>query len=572
MDSGRSTALLLLIILLPIGCAREAPRRPPAPADRVFLNGAVHTLDPDRPRASAVAVRAGEIVFVGMDDGARAHLGPETRVMDLGGRMLLPGFHDAHAHLISGAFLELHCNLTGAVEIDDLRARLMRCAQAAGWGEDRWILGGGWDLLAFPDGRPDSAMLDAIVPDRPVYLHSAFGHSAWVNSRALRLAGIDAGTPDPPAGRIERDPATGEPIGVLRDAAMRIVERAIPEHPLEERVRWLRAGIALAHRLGITSLVEPGLDETLIEPYAELSRRGELDLRVLASLSPRAWHPGALDEDVHDLLAARERFRGPNLNVDSVKVYMDGVIETGSGVLLKPYAGRGSFTGEPFHTQEEIDALVRRFDGQGLQVHVHAVGDRAVRMALDAFEGARDSNGRGDNRHHIVHLQLVHPDDAPRFAELGVIANVQALWAYPDPWARDLALPLLGEDRYRRMYPLASILGAGGILVGGSDWFVSSLNPLDAIEVAVRRQDPESTGGEVLNASERVELDAILKAYTLNGAHLMRQEDRVGSIEVGKRADLIVLDRDLFAVPPHEINRSRVVLTLFDGEEVYAAD
>jgi predicted amidohydrolase YtcJ len=560
---------LIVTAIVALGSGCDGP--PVAPADRVFLSGAVYTLDEGRPWARAVAIRDGEIVYVGDDAAAREHVGEGTVVSDLAGGMLLPGFHDSHCHLYSGAFLEATCNLTGLADEGDMRVRLEECARSPARGSQGWLLGGGWDLLTFPDGGPDKALLDAVVPGRPVYLHSVFGHSAWVSSEALRRAGIDADTPDPSQGRIERDPVTGEPSGVLRDAAMTLVERVIPEASLEERVAWLRGGIERAHGFGITSLIEPGADASMLEPYVALSRRGELTLRVLVSLSPRAWHPGALGPEVFDLVARRQEFRGPNLAVDSVKLYMDGVVETGSGALLEPYAGRGDFRGHPFHSQEQVDEFVRRFDAEGIQVHVHAVGDRGVRMALDAFEGARRTNGETGARHHIVHLQVIDPADIPRFAALGVIANFQALWAWPDPWAMELGVAALGEERGRRQYAIGSVVRAGGTLVAGSDWFVSSLDPLDAIEVAVRRQDPDRVGGPVLNAAERVDLATILRAYTLGGAYLMGQEDVVGSIEVGKRADLVVVDRNLFEIPPEQINEARVLATLSDGREVFTA-
>lgn len=542
------------------------------PADRVFMNGSVYTVDPERPWARAVAIRGGDIVYVGDDAGAREHAGPGTKVTDLDGKMLLPGFHDSHSHLLAGGWQETHCNLTGLFTVTEVRLKLEACAASRGADAEEWVLGGGWDLLAFPDGSPDKSLLDEIFPDTPVYLTSVDGHSGWANSVALQLAGITRETEDPPQGAIVRQSGTGEPTGALREAAMTLVERVVPKDPLDARMASLRAGIALAHRFGITSLIEPGLDEFHMEPYVALSRDGSLNMRILASLSPLGWNPGAFDATVHELLAGRERFRGPNLDVDSVKIYVDGVIETKTGVLLDPYVGEGEYRGIPFYTQEEMNEFVRRFDREGLQVHVHAIGEGAVRMALDAFEAAREANGRTDNRHHIVHLQLIHPDDRPRFAALEVIANFQALWAYPDPWVIDLALPLVGEERLAWMYPIGSVHRAGGMIAGGSDWPVSSLNPLEAIEVAVRRQDPNTVEGPILTPEERVDLATMIAAYTINGAFLMRQEDVVGSIEAGKRADLIVLDRNLFETPPTEINEARVLLTLFDGEEVFRED
>jgi len=276
------------------------------------------------------------------------------------------------------------------------------------------------------------------------------------------------------------------------------------------------------------------------------------------------------------MIADREMYRGPNLSPDSVKVYIDGVIETGTALLVDPYTDEDFDRSRPaFYSQDELNEHFERIDAAGLQIHVHAIGDQAVRMALDAFEAARKANGRTDNRHHIVHLQLIHPDDVDRFAELDVTATFQALWAWPDHWIMELNLPVVGPERVERMYPIASVQRSGGRIAGGSDWSVSSLDPLQAIEVAIRRQDPDASSAAdlpVLNADERVDLSAMIEAYTINGAYLMRQEQIVGSIEVGKRADLTVLDRNLFEIAAEEINEAVVELTLLDGEVVYQAD
>ena len=559
-------SLLIGFLLISAACSGRGP------ADRVFLGGAVYTVDAERSWAEAVAIRDGAIVYVGDDAGAEAQIGPATTVTRLEGRMLLPGFNDSHCHLSAGGFLHLNCNLTGLADLGEITERLSNCAESPDAGEGAWVLGGGWENLAFPDINPHRSILDDIFPDRPVYLNSIDGHSAWVNSEALRRAGIDRDTPDPPQGIIERDPQTGEPSGTVRDAAITLIEKVIPAPSVEERSRWIEAGMRIAHRYGITSVIEPGVSGTMLEPYAALDRAGRLQLRVLASLSPIGWHPGALDDSIDELLAGRERFRTPHLDVDSVKLYIDGVIEHGTGVLLEPYMGRGDDRGEPFHSQERLDDIVTRLDGDGLQVHVHAIGDRAVRMALDAFAAARETNGPKETRHHIVHLQLIHPDDAGRFGELGVAATFQALWAWPEPWVTELAVPMIGEERAERMYPIGSVHRTGGRIVGGSDWFVSSLNPLEAIEVAVRRQDPDAPEGPALDANERVDLATMLAAYTIEGAWLKKQDEQTGSIEVGKRADLIVLDRNLFEIPAAEINEARVVLTLFDGETVFESE
>jgi len=277
-----------------------------------------------------------------------------------------------------------------------------------------------------------------------------------------------------------------------------------------------------------------------------------------------------VDDGVYDMAAGRDAFRGKYVSADAVKIFMDGVIETKTSNMLEPYSDDLS-NFDNFYTQEAANSIYQKLDAMGVQIHTHAIGDGAIRTALNAYEYALQQNGPNDNRHVITHLQLIDPADIPRFAELNVAANFQSLWAFPDQYI-DLAVSVVGQDRVDHFYPIGSIAQSGAVLTGGSDWNVSSLNPLDAIEVAVRRQDPWSSGGRVHYESERVDLATILDAYTRNGAWLMRLEDQTGSIEPGKRADLIVLDRNLFEIPPEEINEAKVLLTLMDGRAVYQAE
>ena len=558
-------ALLAAILGQAAACGGEPP------ADRVFLNGAVYTVDSRRSRAEAVAVRDGRIVRVGSNDDVRGLVGSRTEVTELAGAMLLPGFHDSHIHILIGVATADDCDLLRLESQEAVQARLRECQSLPGYGPERWVLGGGWSEWLWPDANPGKEVLDALFPDRPVYLESSFGHAAWVNSRALALAGVDRRTKDPPDGVIERDAATREPSGTLRDAAMLLVKEELPQQTLEQRLGSVRAGIDLAHSVGITAVIEPGLDAELIAPVVALADAGELSLRVRASLSPIAWQPGTFGDDVFAFLEGRERWRRPNLDVDSVKIYMDGVIEYGTGALLEPYAKAGFDLGPRFYTQEQVNRYFTRFDAMGLQVHVHATGDAGIRMALDGFEAMREANGMSDNRHHIVHLQLIDEADRPRFAGLGITATFQPLWAYPDPAALELDIPMLGEKRTHEMYPIGSLARSGARIAAGSDYFVTDLNPLHAIEVAVTRQDPYTNAGPTLNADERVDLDTMIAAYTIQGAWLMGLEKQQGSIEVGKRADFVALDRDLFAGPASAINEAKVLLTVFDGRTVYAA-
>lgn len=552
-----------------VACGAAEEEVVPVAADRVFVNGAIYTVDMQRSWSEAVAISDGRIVYVG--DDASAWIGDETEVTDLEGQMMLPGFHDSHIHILIGIADDSECDLLRIETEFEVVVRLKECTAIAGAGEDGWLIGGGWYEHLWPEANPRKGILDALYPDRPVYLTSTFGHSAWVNSKALEIAGIDVDTLDPAAGRIERDLETGEPSGTLRDAAMLLVKDKLPPWSVEQQMSRIRAAVDLAHSVGITAVIEPGLDDELMLPIVNLSDNGEMDLRVLASMSPINWQPGKFDDGVFDYLATREQWRRPNIGVDSVKIYMDGVIEYGTSPLLEPYEDEDYGDGNEwfFYDQDVVDDYFKRFDAMGLQIHVHAIGDAAIRRALNGFEAMREANGPSDNRHQIVHLQLIHPDDRPRFGELGVAAVFQSLWAYPDPAALDLDIPMLGEARTWQMYPIRSVHDAGGRIVGGSDYWVTDLNPLWAIETAITRQDPLTDDGLILNADEAVDLETMIAAYTINGAYQMRLENEQGSIEVGKRADLIVLDRNLFESPVSEISDAKVTMTIFDGRTVY---
>lgn len=565
--NGRLRTILYGAVLATV--LQSCSRPPSTGADKVFVGGNVYTADESRSWAEAVAISGGEILFVGSDSGAGAYIGATTDVVDLDGKMLMPGFHDGHAHVRYGGSMAWRCSLQNEQDLPKLRGLLAECARSGEYGRDDWVLGGGWPLAAFPDGNPHKAMLDEIFDGRPAFFVDAFGHNAWASSRAMEIAGIDSKTPDPPQGVIVRDPETGEPTGTLRDAAMRLIEGFIPEATEEERYEGLLEGLRQANAFGITAFVEPGVSEGNVSLYATADRRGDLTARVLVSLSPIDETPDQFGPEIFDLLSRRHEYRGSFLNVDSVKVYVDGVIETRTSTMLKPYLDGSNFS--PFYNQDKLNTLYEKLDRMGLQIHTHAIGDGAIRIALDAYEHTVSANGPNDNRHQIVHLQLIDEEDIPRFAKLNVAANFQCMWCYPDVYV-DLAVDIVGAERVQKFYPVRSMKNTGALLVGGSDWDVSSLNPLDAIETAVRRQDPYEKSGPTLGEDQEIDLTTALDMYTRNAAHVMRLENQTGSIEVGKRADLIVIDRNLFDIPVTEINEARVLLTIMDGKTVYRED
>jgi len=556
--------LSLVIVLAAVLAASCGGGRPAERADLVLTNGVVYTMDAAQPWATAVAVAKGKVLYVGDDRGALRLRDGSTVVADLGGKMVLPAFQDSHIHLVTGGIELGLCNLNGLRTKEEIFERI-RAFAAANPGAP-WVTGGGWDLPVFPQANPLKEDLDALVPDRPAALSSADGHSAWVNSRALKLAGVTKDTADPAGGRIERDPKTGEPTGTLRESAAGLVEKLIPELGPEDYLKGLKTGLELANRLGIASIIEASAGPKILDAYAALDRSGELSVRVLASLHVDTDKGTA---EVERLVKLRDAYRGARLKSTAAKIFADGVIEPHTAALLKPYLDRPGDRGTPLLEPEAFDALAVALDAAGFQIHVHAIGDRAIRMSLDAFEAAGRANGFRDLRHHIAHLELIDPADIPRFKALGVTANFQPLWAYADPYITELTLPILGPGRSRWLYPIGSVARTGAVIAGGSDWSVSSMNPLEAIQVAMTRRGPDDPPGDAWIPEERVDLETMLRAYTTNGAWLSHDEKSRGSLEPGKAADIVVLDRNLFKIPASEIGRVKVLLTLLDGRPVF---
>jgi predicted amidohydrolase YtcJ len=545
-------------------------------ADLVFTGGPVFTANTVRSRASAVAVRAGRIVAVGGDD-VRELVGPSTELVDLRGRMLIPGFQDAHVHPVWGGLDMLRCDLS---ELGTAAEYLEAIAgYVADHASDEWILGGGWQMSAFPGGTPTAAALDAVTGERPAFFPNRDGHGAWVNSAALRLAGIDRETPDPADGRIERD-ADGTPSGTLHEGAMALVNRLLPEEPLERLTDALLLGQRYLHSFGITAW-----QDAIVGSYGDAGDPGPAYLRAAADGTLTARVVGAIWwdrtqglEQIPSILERRDRYRAGRFAATSVKVMQDGVAENFTAAMLEPYCdGHGHFTdnsGISFVDPAVLAEAVPILDAEGFQVHFHAIGDRAVRECLDAVERAIALNGRSDNRHHIAHIQVVHPEDVPRFRELGVAANMQSLWATYEPQMVELTLPFLGEPRSAWQYPFGDLLRAGAVLAAGSDWSVSTPDPMAAIHTAVNRTAaPGHEEGEydAFLPEQAIDLATSLTAYTAGSAWVNHLDDVTGTIEVGKLADLVVLDRDPFAGPAEEIGATHALQTFVEGERVFAA-
>jgi predicted amidohydrolase YtcJ len=536
-------------------------------ADLVLTGADVYTVDAARRWARAVAIRGDRIVAVGTDDEVRDLIGPSTVHRHLPGRMVVPGFQDAHIHAAFGGRNLLSLNLDELSTKQDYLDAI--AAHATRHPELPWITGGGWYNAVFGEAGPRREDLDAVVPDRPVFLMNTDVHGAWVNSRALEAGAISAGTPDPWDGYFVRD-ADGSPTGMLHEGtAYAFAANVVPPTDAAAwRASILRAQAEL-HAFGVTGWQDAWVEPDLLAAYRSLNDEGKLTARVVASL----WwdrHRGL--EQVEELVALRDRGANDRVDARTVKIMLDGCPENGTAAVLRPFAGHlGGVhgTGIAFVDAVMLAEAVTRLDALGFQVHMHALGDRALRIALDAVEAAQATNGRRDARHHIAHLQVTDPADIPRLRELGVVANMQPYWAQLDPAMTELALPALGEERLFRLYPIGSIARTGAVLAFGSDWPVSTPNPLLEIEVAVTRVSTTARGGEPFAPEERIPLPAAISAFT-RGAAYVNRDDEAGTIAPGMRADLAVLDRNLFEGGP--VGDAQVELTIASGAVVHEAD
>ncbi|GAA1090592.1 amidohydrolase [Nocardiopsis composta] len=526
------------------------------------------------PRPADVAIRAGRIMAVGAAGGLSELAGRRTVRIDARGAAVLPGFHDAHVHPLAGGVALLGCDLSGVHSLEGYRELIAEHAARSG---GPCVAGSGWFGDAFPGGLPDRRLLDELVPDRPAVFSSHDAHGVWVNSRALELAGIDRGSPDPPAGRIVRD-GDGEPTGVLLDGAAEPVAALLPAHDPEQLGRAMRAAQDHLFSLGVTSWHDAIVGEYLTLPdclpaYLREIASGSLRARVTGSLW---WRPEWTAADLPGLLETRARARAAGLALDSVKIMQDGICENHTAAMIGPYLGGGAQgRGESVIEPGALNEIVAAIDAAGLSVHFHGVGDRAVRECLDAVDRARRRNGPG-RPHQIAHLDVVDPADLPRFAELGVVANIQPLWARADREIVERKLPLLGPERARRHFPFGSLAAAGAALVMGSDWPVTSPDPLWALHTACTRTapsaDPHAGNPESrvpMQPAERLPVAAAVRAYTLGAAEASGIAGEVGRVAAGHRADLVVLSGPIEG--PGSFDRLRVEQTLVAGEPVHSA-
>lgn len=525
----------------------------------------------------AVVVTGDRITAVVPESEASAHLDEATRVVDLAGALLSPGFQDAHVHPVSAGVELLMCNLTEATDAADAVARVKAYADANP--DEAWIQGGGWSMDHFPGGAPARTLLDEVVPDRPVVLMSRDHHSTWANTAAISAAGIDATTPDPADGRIERE-ADGTPAGTFHEGASDLFSHVRPAIDADLAYAGLLRAQDELIALGITGWQDAWVGTGLggVQDVASVYRRALLDGTLRAHVVGAQWweRAGGL-EQVEEMTARRAEFAALDhgrFTLGTTKIMVDGVAENQTAAMLTPYRDvHGHDTtnsGLSFIDPEQLRVIVTHLDGAGFQVHFHALGDRAVREALDAVEAARGANGPTDGRHHLAHLQVVEEAETARFAELDAVANIQALWATHEDQIDELTLPFLQDGAEARQYPFGDLVRNGARLAAGSDWPVSSADPMDAIHIAVTRVAPGRDDEPLGGAHQCLDLATAMAAYTSGTAWVNHRDHDTGHVCEGYLANLVVLDPDPFSLPADEIHRSTVQSTWIDGELVYS--
>ncbi len=564
-----------LMSLIGCTCAAFAAETPAPPADVIVTNAHIYTMNAANKWADAVAIRGEEILAVGDRKQIEAYRGTSTKVIDARQRLVLPGFTDSHIHFLEGSLSLLSLRLEDAKTLEEIQHRLRE--YAAAHPNAPWILGRGWSYPIFaPSGLPDKKYLDEIVPDRPVYLEGFDGHTWWANSKALQLAGITRQKPNPPGGVIVRDPKTGEATGAIKeDPADDLFERVIPSPSREEKLRAIREGMREANRVGLvrvhsaSNLPNSISDLQNADLYKELRRDGELTVRLYLAYYEQP--PSLTNEQITTIEDARRRYHDEWISAGAVKFFLDGVIESHTAAMLEPYSDDpkqiGALQWEPVAYKQAVAEL----DKRGIQIFTHAIGDKAVRLALDAYENAAATNHTKDARHRIEHIETVSAQDIDRFGKLGVIASMQPLHSYPDEdtlgiWARNV-----GPERAKRAWAWRSIETKGGALAFGSDWPVVTLNPWPGVQTALTRQTADGKPEYGFVPQQRLSLEDALRAYTLGAAFAGHREKTEGSIEAGKLADLIILDRNLFRIEPDEIGKTKVLLTIVGGKVVYEA-
>ena len=542
-------------------------------ADVVYINGFIYTVNPAQATAEALAVRDGLIAFVGDDQEIQALVSDQTRIVDLEGRMLMPGIHDMHVHpKEAGEKHHFQCGFPFTFTIDEIVAKLTDCAARAPRGE--WIRGGQWAMeLMASDTVPHKKILDAITREHPVYLGDSTVHGAWLNSMALDALGIDQDTPDPPGGVIVREPGGKEPTGILIDNAAYDVLKKLPAYSDAQTETALAWAMGEMNKVGVTAIKDAMADSYALGAYRGLDQSGRLTMKVSASIPWRMAWTDVREKELENV-ALRADYATKNVGTDFIKIMLDGIPPTRTAAMLKPYlpdAKHGdNFLGKLIHSPEQLTEDMIYLDSQGLTVKIHATGDRAVRVALDAIEAARTTNGASGLMHEISHAELIHPEDIPRFKQLNVTAEFSPILWYPSPLVQVMAR-VIGEERANRFWPIKSLQEAGARLIYGSDWpsVVPDPNPWPGVEAMVTRRDPYGIAAGALWPEQAIDLAAAIRIFTINGAVAAKRADKTGSLEIGKSADFIILDQNIFQIPVEDISETRVLSTVVSGKEVY---
>ena len=570
-QAGRWRAAALVGFLFAQGCATKPPAS--ALADVVYFNGAIYTVDATRPWANAMAVRDGKIMTVGSDDQVNQVAGADAERVDLGGRMVMPGIHDMHIHPIEGGVKDVfECAFPSSSTLDEILSRVEECV--AERPEGTWIVGGQWPTALLDSGDPPNRhMLDAITSHHPVWLMDWAVHNAWVNSAALDRLGIDRDTPDPAGGKIVRDQDTGAATGILLDNAAYEAQRQLPPYSPEQYARAAEYSVNALLSYGVTSFKDAITTPEYLNAYHALDADGRLGARAHACLSWKSAWSRSHEEELK-ALDRRDDVRSESLYPDCVKIMLDGIPVAYTSALLEPYESSSQFgddhRGELMFSPADLAADVSQLDAQGLTIKIHATGDRSARVALDAFGAARRANDNAATMHELSHAQLIHPDDVPRFAELNVAAEMCPILWYPGPSdaARESAM---GVDRARRLWPTKTLMQAGALVFYGSDWpaVVPNPSPWPGIEAMVSRRNPYGNYPGTHGPEQAISLDEALRVFTLNGAVASRVDELTGSLQPGKFADFIVLDRNLFQVPIDDVGDTRVLKTVVGGKPVF---
>lgn len=536
-------------------------------ADTIIINGTVLSMEPVAAVAEAIAIRNGRILAVGSNVEIRALANARTTIIDAKGRLVLPGFQDTHIHLQDSGyhygFNAVLDECRSTAELQDTLAGFARTSQSP------WVRGVGWYTGIFTDANLTRDVLDQVVPDRPCFILASDGHNACLNSKACEVLGIRKGVDDPPNGHFVRD-SSGVPTGMLHEDAIDWVTARMPAVTDEEYAGGVRFAQALCNRHGITGVLDASVNERHARVYQRLADRDALTLHVAATakVEPHEDTQAALAR----VTALRDSCRGDVFKIHSAKFFLDGVLENRTGVMLEPYSDAIGGNAPLMFGHNQVKDLFTAFDAARFQIHVHVIGDGALRAALDGLQAAREVNGSWPSLHQLAHVQCLDPSDLPRFRQLGAMANLQSLWARHEPSVTDVALPMVGEARGRWMYAFRSLIDAGAPFCLSSDWGVSTLNPFPIMETAVTRQPPRKNGDHpVFLPEQRMSIAECLRGYTVNAAAAAWRSETTGTLSPGKSADVIILDRDILTCDAYEIGDTEVLLTLFRGKPVHAA-